>query len=58
MHWITNKPAYSLGKPVPVGTKGEGDVPAHLVGKVSFLIVATPQEEPAQSEQKPKKGNQ
>lgn len=56
MQWITNKPAYSLGKPVPVGTKGEGDVPAHLVGKVSFLIVATPKAEAEAEAEKPKRG--
>ena len=46
MQWLTTKPATSNGEPVPVGTKGEGEVPAHLIGKVSFLIVATPQAEP------------
>lgn len=64
MQWLTTKPATSNGEPVPVGTKGEGEVPAHLVGKVSFLIVATPQAE-AEAEQedqaeaeaeKPKRG--
>lgn len=46
MQWITCKKAYALGKEIPLGTKGEGDVPAHLVGKVSVLIVATPQADP------------
>ena len=58
MQWMTVKPATSGGKPVPIGTKGEGEVPAHLVGKVSFLVVATPQAEPeAEPEaEKPTKG--
>lgn len=46
MQWITCKKAFALGKEIPLGTKGEGEVPAHLVGKVSVLIVATPQAEP------------
>lgn len=46
MQWVTCKPATAGGKQIPLGTKGEGEVPAHLVGKVSVLIVATPQAEP------------
>lgn len=37
MNWITVKAAKQKGKDVPVGTKGSGDVPASLVGKVSFM---------------------
>lgn len=37
MKWITVKKANAKGKPVPLGTKGEGDIPASLVGKVQFL---------------------
>ena len=37
MKWITVKKANAKGKPVSLGTKGEGDVPASLVGKVQFL---------------------
>ena len=55
MQWMTVKPATSGGKPVPIGTKGEGEVPAHLVGKVSFLVVATPQEDSESDEDKPTK---
>ena len=55
MQWMTVKPATSGGKPVQIGTKGEGEVPAHLVGKVSFLVVATPQEDSESDEDKPTK---
>lgn len=44
MQWYTTKRAYSGGKEIPIGTQGEGEVPAHLVGKVAVLVVATPQE--------------
>lgn len=54
MQWITCKPASSLGKAIPIGTKGEGEIPLHLVGKVQVLIVATPQAEP--EAEKPKRG--
>lgn len=37
MKWITVKKANAKGKAIPLGTKGEGDVPASLVGKVQFL---------------------
>ena len=33
-----------MGKEIPIGTRGEGEVPAHLVGKVQVLITATPAE--------------
>ena len=47
-----------MGKDIPIGTRGEGEVPAHLVGKVQTLITATPAEaekpadeaEPAEAE--------
>ena len=45
MQWYTTKRAYSGGKEIPIGTQGEGEVPAHLVGKVAVLVVATPQTE-------------
>lgn len=45
MQWITCKKAYANGKEIPLGTKGEGEVPSNLVGKVQVLIVATPQAE-------------
>ncbi|WP_396180178.1 hypothetical protein [Flavobacterium sp.] len=45
MQWYTTKRAYSGGKEIPIGTQGEGDVPANLVGKVAILVVATPQAE-------------
>lgn len=58
MQWITCKRATSMGEEIPVGTRGEGEVPAHLVGKVQVLITATPAEaekpadeaEPAEAE--------
>lgn len=58
MQWVTCKPATSGGQQIPLGTKGEGEVPAHLVGKVSFLIVATPkvEAEPRSEAEKPKRG--
>lgn len=64
MQWITCKKAHALGKEIPLGTKGEGEIPSNLVGKVQVLIVATPQaeseaeqEEQAESEaEKPTKG--
>lgn len=49
MQWITCKRATSMGEEIPVGTRGEGEVPAHLVGKVQVLITATPAE-PAEAE--------
>ena len=49
MKWITVKKANAKGKPVPLGTKGEGDVPASLVGKVQFL----PEEAKPEEEAKP-----
>lgn len=45
MQWYTTKRAYSGGKEIPIGTHGEGEVPANLVGKVAILVVATPQAE-------------
>lgn len=60
MQWITCKKAFALGKEIPLGTKGEGEIPSNLVGKVQVLIVATPQAEAGQDEQaeaeKPKRG--
>jgi hypothetical protein len=54
MQWITCKKAYANGKEIPLGTKGEGEVPSNLVGKVQVLIVATPQAET--EAEKPKRG--
>lgn len=48
MNWITVKAAKQKGKDVPVGTKGSGDVPASLVGKVSFM----PEEAKSESDDK------
>lgn len=46
MQWYTTKRAFAGGKEIPIGTHGEGEVPANLVGKVAVLVVATPQEDP------------
>lgn len=45
MQWYTTKRAFAGGKEIPIGTQGEGEVPANLVGKVAVLVVATPQAE-------------
>jgi hypothetical protein len=37
MNWQTNRKASAEGKAIALGTKGKGEVPAHLVGKVAFL---------------------
>lgn len=37
MKWITIKAAKNLGKDVNIGTKGEGEIPLYLVGKVAVL---------------------
>jgi len=35
--WVTIKAAKSGGKEVKLGTKGEGEIPLHLIGKVAIL---------------------
>ena len=56
MQWITCKKAFALGKEIPLGTKGEGEIPSNLVGKVQVLVVATPQSEAEQEAEKPTRG--
>ena len=46
MQWYTTKRAFAGGKEIPIGTQGEGEVPANLACKVAVLVVATPQAEP------------